>query len=475
MPVSLAARPRAFPLVLVAQLLACASPSTPGPDEDQSNPDALPTTPGAVVTGGAGASAGPAPSGGSPGGSRGASVDARATHDTHLAGSPALPDAGPGADASGREVAAAIDLAPPTDRPAHSPLPPADPAVTAAFWRTLVTQGESLFFVKPSDAEPPAANLLFVPQQMPTLRSATLQITYEAGKDFSWQPGSRQVTLLPGSRVPSKRLAELYPPKGAPQSIGTSADGKSNLFWAEGRVFHDLQAVATYTPTGMGPAWAAPRQARSELALTISRLQTRRPVRLVVLGDSISQGYNASAFVGAEPRQAPYAGLVAAGLRAAFGGEVTLSNLSVSGKTSDWGRGMATSVADKGADLVLIAFGMNDAAGTSAGAFAANVRTMLTTVRAKNPDCEFILVAGMTGNADWSALRPSLFPAYRDELAKLAGPGVAVADVTTLWQRLLQTKRYHDLSGNGVNHPNDFGHRLYARVILHLLTDGQGL
>jgi hypothetical protein len=47
--------------------------------------------------------------------------------------------------------------------------------------------------------------------------------------------------------------------------------------------------------------------------------------------------------------------------------------------------------------------------------------------------------------------------------------------VTTLWQRLLQTKRYHDLSGNGVNHPNDFGHRLYARVILHLLTDGQGL
>jgi len=27
-------------------------------------------------------------------------------------------------------------------------------------------------------------------------------------------------------------------------------------------------------------------------------------------------------------------------------------------------------------------------------------------------------------------------------------------------------KTHHDLTGNGINHPNDFGHRLYAQVIL---------
>jgi hypothetical protein len=29
-------------------------------------------------------------------------------------------------------------------------------------------------------------------------------------------------------------------------------------------------------------------------------------------------------------------------------------------------------------------------------------------------------------------------------------------------------KNFSDISGNNVNHPNDFGHRLYAHVILEL-------
>ena len=45
---------------------------------------------------------------------------------------------------------------------------------------------------------------------------------------------------------------------------------------------------------------------------------------------------------------------------------------------------------------------------------------------------------------------------------------MAVADVTTIWSWLVARKRYLDLSGNGVNHPNDFGHRVYAETILAL-------
>ena len=47
----------------------------------------------------------------------------------------------------------------------------------------------------------------------------------------------------------------------------------------------------------------------------------------------------------------------------------------------------------------------------------------------------------------------------------------SLADMTALWQDLLMRKHDVDLTGNGVNHPNDFGHRLYAQVILALLTD----
>ncbi len=49
--------------------------------------------------------------------------------------------------------------------------------------------------------------------------------------------------------------------------------------------------------------------------------------------------------------------------------------------------------------------------------------------------------------------------------------GAVLADVTSLWRDVLTRKGVYALTGNGVNHPNDFGHRLYAQVILSLLVD----
>ncbi len=50
-----------------------------------------------------------------------------------------------------------------------------------------------------------------------------------------------------------------------------------------------------------------------------------------------------------------------------------------------------------------------------------------------------------------------------------AGASVVLADVTSVWKEVLRRKKFADLSGNGVNHPNDFGHRIYTEVILSLL------
>jgi hypothetical protein len=83
---------------------------------------------------------------------------------------------------------------------------------------------------------------------------------------------------------------------------------------------------------------------------------------------------------------------------------------------------------------------------------------------------EFILVASMLSNADWHIARPDLLLEYRDALVGCAMPGVAAADVTSVWAELLEHKKYLDITGNGVNHPNDFGHRLYADVLSALLV-----
>ena len=42
--------------------------------------------------------------------------------------------------------------------------------------------------------------------------------------------------------------------------------------------------------------------------------------------------------------------------------------------------------------------------------------------------------------------------------------------MTSVWGEMFKRKSFHDLTGNGINHPNDFGHRLYAQVILALLV-----
>jgi hypothetical protein len=49
-------------------------------------------------------------------------------------------------------------------------------------------------------------------------------------------------------------------------------------------------------------------------------------------------------------------------------------------------------------------------------------------------------------------------------------PGIALADMTSVHQELLRTKAYVDMTGNGLNHPNDFLTRWYAQVIGSLLV-----
>ena len=92
-------------------------------------------------------------------------------------------------------------------------------------------------------------------------------------------------------------------------------------------------------------------------------------------------------------------------------------------------------------------------------------------MRAAAPDVEFVLVSPMLPNPRWSYPVAERFPAYREALGRLCGEGAALADVTSVWTHLLARKSVHDLTGNGINHPNDFGHRVYAQVILALLVD----
>lgn len=335
-------------------------------------------------------------------------------------------------------------------------------------WNSPAITGDTLFFVQAPGAAHASARLLLIPKDTPCLTHARGDVAYEAGRDFTWQRGTRELTLTPGSRIPFRTQAETLPPPGAPHSIDGSTDGTSHVLYAEGHFFHDQQVNASYEAA---EAWSGPVPAADPtgLARTLARLRARQPLKIVLLGDSISTGANASGPMDAPPHQPAYQDLVVAALRARFGSDVSLVNLAVGGMSAPWGVEQMPAAISNQPELFIIAFGMNDASGRRApAAYRELTRQMAAAMQAAHPACDVIAVATMTGNSAWKYAAPDLYPLYRDELLVLR-PGLTVADVTSVWSWVVARKKFLDLAGNGVNHPNDLGHRLYADVIMALL------
>jgi len=124
-------------------------------------------------------------------------------------------------------------------------------------------------------------------------------------------------------------------------------------------------------------------------------------------------------------------------------------------------------------DLVIIAFGMNDGTNKiSPEQYAANISAMIEKVEAANTAAELILVAPMLANPDtYFAGNQAEYAAALQSIAATRAGTIAVADLTAVHQQLLRYKNYADLTGNNVNHPNDFLIRCYAQVLLTTIIE----
>jgi lysophospholipase L1-like esterase len=319
------------------------------------------------------------------------------------------------------------------------------------FWNATSIQDDPLFFV--GDANHAAAALLFPPEKSISCRSATGETEYEEGKDFLVDAVRGLVQRPPGSRIPITSRDELRA-AGLPEAL-----------------FHHRRVSASYTyRAGLWDGYV-PSFSGDRLPRTLARLRTGQPLSIVVAGDSISEGYSASGFDGVPPHQPPYPALLVAGLTRRYRSAIALNNCAVAGSTADNLRWDTGPVCASLPDLVIVAFGMNDSGYSEAADFAVNIAAIVAEIRAARPTAEFVLVSPMLPNADWDYPVLERFPAYRDALAGLCGEGSALADVTSIWTDLLRRKTVYDLTANGLNHPNDFGHQVYAQTIMALLID----
>jgi acyl-CoA thioesterase-1 len=349
-----------------------------------------------------------------------------------------------------------------------------EPELLRPFWQGTTMEGESVLFSKNPETGAARASVLFPIRDVVAIRNSVGDVTYEQGKDYDWKPDSREITLPAGSRIPSRTPDELRRPANSQKYALTHRDGNGEIFFGARLEYAEMQTVITYRHAP--DAWNSPVPKFNAQGLphTFSKLTSKEPLSIVLLGDSISTGANASGIFDAAPFQPAYPELVRAHLERHYQGKVTLENLSVGGTDTPWALGMIDKAVALRPNLMIVAFGMNDAAGRSANEYQENVHKLIGSVRERLPECEFILVAPMLGNPDWTRLKHELFPQYRDKLKELTGPGIVLADLTSMWTRFLELKRDWDQTGNGVNHPNDFGHRVYAQVIAALLIPPDG-
>ena len=348
---------------------------------------------------------------------------------------------------------------------------------TAAFvpiWdrKNGICRGESLLF-----DEKGRVRLLFPAEKILKVYNATLGQVYEEGRDFTHTPGSRELFRTPDSAIPFLSEKALHPdpatakvfPDPEANAIANSA-GTELLIFSNKDLFARIQVECDYQCAGTPAFPELPRLAPGQLPRFREKLRAKRPLKLLLLGDSISEGYNATGYLKVPPFMPPYIDLFASGLSERFGCPVTALNRAVNGTGCRHALQKPERWAGEEADLLVIAYGMNDYGSMEPAEYKQVLKEIIELRESRFPGGEYLLVSPMTRNPLWGKLPEGRSAGFAGALKSLASANIAAADVHDLWCRISGGKDYYSMAGNGVNHPNDYGHRIYAEVLLGLFA-----
>lgn len=320
--------------------------------------------------------------------------------------------------------------------------------------------------------------LMFPAAEIVRVSAHCSDTVYEAGRDFLHTPGTAEIRRTPNSRIPFFPDSALHPtenlrlhPHPEANAIANAVDG-GNLIFCNRSFFAENQVDITYRRAGGAFVSGLDRQL-SRLPRFRAKLAKGEKLRITLIGDSISEGYNATKFVKVPPFAPPYIEQVCSELSRKFHAEVVPTNRALASTGVQHAERIADRWCGDRPDLLVIAYGMNNFSSMPVGDFIANIAAIIAKCKAASPETEFLVVTFMTGNPQWRPTVPGPDAVYAQamrEFAAAGGADTALADVQMVWRKILERKNFYDLTGNGVNHPNDYGHRIYASVLLEVLS-----
>lgn len=338
----------------------------------------------------------------------------------------------------------------------------------APFWKADTVYDEITQVIKFNGAA--EGTLLFKAKKILSVKAANYNKEFVQDKDWAYKNG--KLIINSNSSVPFIAKEDLVFTNNKPGMSMTGKTAGTYVLFSESTFFRSMQIAVTYIPEE-NKKWKGPipHFAAKTLPNSISKLKNKDSLKVVFYGNSIETGCNSSDFQNDPPYMPSWPQLIIYNLRQAYGGKVIFSNKSVGGMMARWGTdNVSTNIIPEKPDLVIIGFGMNDGSAKIApDIYRSNIEGIIEPILVQNPKTEFILIAPMLPNPD--AIQNGLQAEYKAELDKLSKKGVIVADITGVHEALLKHKNYQDMTGNNVNHPNDYLARWYAQYISGLLIN----
>lgn len=355
-------------------------------------------------------------------------------------------------------------------------------------WMAPIWQGnrvweEPVCFFEDAGGEIKGGRLLYAPEEMLQLTNHDATIVYELHKDY--QLTEHGIRLTEGSRIPIlKRENYCSAFQGEKGTEWLCLPGREEMIHILPEVYK-YQLLATYTHKEHRGA-EVPGNKYTKLPRMKEKLAKQQGVHLVFFGDSITAGWEASGademtidMYSLQPlhvssKRYPYmpvwAELVTKCLKRQYpGAEITKDNLAAGGSHTQWGIEHMEELFGRVAapDVVFIGFGMN-CMWEPAEVYIQRIQRMMAFVKGRNPDCEFVLYPAMVANPEMAAYQHHNMQEFEEKLLELAQgeAGIAAAPIYSRFRELIHRgKEYYEISGNCVNHPNDFSIRVYAQTI----------
>ena len=324
-----------------------------------------------------------------------------------------------------------------------------------------------------------SGSLQFTPVKILSIRDYTLKNEFNVS-DFTVE--GKKISVSSDKGVPGlteANLAGVRMPEGFKKvdqigNVLTDCMQMGSAVYTESPFYYGKQVYVSYVyDVSEVDLSLYASYATSGLTKTKNKLLLGDDLKIAATGDSVMEGCSSSKKFNPEPFMDCFMDLTQQALQKKYTGKITLSNRAVGGKTSGWGAEdvQTSQLAQDKPDLMYIHFGINDLGERrSADSYKQNIKKIVTDVQGANPECEFVLIKAFMANPE--LYLDTGFEEYWKALDEIAAEldNVYVLDLYSQSKKLLEGKKYYDVTGNGINHVNDFSSRLYAMNMIAQLV-----